>query len=155
MSQPNKSHSPCQNGDEAENEEPLSDSDVDRIVGVGDNLDLEVPYAFCYSIIYIVLQLAAFDSKSLLNLILQVMDPPCTLHCELRPYQKQALHWMVQLEKGRCMDEAATTLHPCWEAYRLADKYGMFAAFFHFSICWLRVGSPMIFTFSGGILLFI
>lgn len=21
------------------------------------------------------------------------------------------------------MDEAATTMHPCWEAYRLADKY--------------------------------
>jgi len=21
------------------------------------------------------------------------------------------------------MDEAATTLHPCWEAYRLADRY--------------------------------
>ncbi|KAI3420505.1 uncharacterized protein J3R85_012718 [Psidium guajava] len=92
LSQPNKSHNPCQNGDEAENGEPLSDSDVDRIVGVGDNLDLEE------------------------------MDPPCTLHCELRPYQKQALHWMVQLEKGRCMDEVATTLHPCWEAYRLADK---------------------------------
>ncbi|XP_010031449.2 DNA repair protein RAD5A isoform X2 [Eucalyptus grandis] len=92
LSRPIKSHNPCQNGDEAENEEPLSDSDVDRIVGVGDNLDLEE------------------------------MDPPCTLHCELRPYQKQALHWMVQREKGRCMDEAATTLHPCWEAYRLADK---------------------------------
>ncbi|XP_030453460.1 DNA repair protein RAD5A isoform X2 [Syzygium oleosum] len=92
LSRPNKSHNPCQNGDEAENEEPISDSDVDRIVGVGDNLDLEE------------------------------MDPPCTLHCELRPYQKQALHWMVQREKGRCMDEAATTLHPCWEAYRLADK---------------------------------
>lgn len=54
----------------------------------------------------------------------QEMDPPSTLKCELRPYQKQALHWMVQLEKGRCMDEAATTLHPCWEAYRLLDEYG-------------------------------
>ncbi|KAH9700025.1 DNA repair protein RAD5A [Citrus sinensis] len=50
------------------------------------------------------------------------MEPPSTLKCELRPYQKQALHWMVQLEKGRCLDEAATTLHPCWEAYRLLDE---------------------------------
>ncbi|CAL9014762.1 unnamed protein product, partial [Prunus brigantina] len=50
------------------------------------------------------------------------MDPPSTLQCELRPYQKQALHWMIQLEKGQCIDEGATTLHPCWEAYRLADK---------------------------------
>lgn len=51
------------------------------------------------------------------------MDPPDALQCELRPYQKQALHWMIQLEKGKCMDEGAMTLHPCWEAYRLADKY--------------------------------
>lgn len=27
------------------------------------------------------------------------------------------------MEKGRSMDETTTTLHPCWEAYRLADKY--------------------------------
>lgn len=51
------------------------------------------------------------------------MEPPSTLQCDLRPYQKQALHWMVQLEKGRCLEGAATTLHPCWDAYRLADKY--------------------------------
>lgn len=51
------------------------------------------------------------------------MDPPSTLQCNLRPYQKQALYWMSQLEKGNCMDEAGTTLHPCWEAYNLADKY--------------------------------
>lgn len=51
------------------------------------------------------------------------MDPPGSLQCELRPYQKQALYWMVQLEKGRSMDAEATTLHPCWEAYHLADKY--------------------------------
>lgn len=51
------------------------------------------------------------------------MDPPSTLQCELRPYQKQALYWMIQLEKGNYADEGATTLHPCWEAYHLADKY--------------------------------
>lgn len=56
-------------------------------------------------------------------LIFQEMMPPETLQCELRPYQKQALHWMVQIEKGRCFEEAATTLHPCWDAYSLADKY--------------------------------
>lgn len=59
---------------------------------------------------------------------------------------------MVQREKGRCMDDAATTLHPCWEAYRLADKYGMFVLLlvFFFSICLLRVGSLMIFSFQEG-----
>lgn len=72
--------------------EPISDSDVDNIVGVGYSSEIEE------------------------------MEPPSTLKCELRPYQKQALHWMVQLEKGRCLDEAATTLHPCWEAYRLLDE---------------------------------
>lgn len=52
------------------------------------------------------------------------MDPPSALLCELRPYQKQALHWMNQLEKGRYLEDAATTLHPCWDAYHLEDKYG-------------------------------
>ncbi|RVX20005.1 DNA repair protein RAD5A [Vitis vinifera] len=71
---------------------PFQDTDLDNIVGVGDNSYLEE------------------------------RDPPSTLQCELRPYQRQALHWMIQLEKGPCMDEAGTTLHPCWNAYRLADK---------------------------------
>ncbi|MBA0728763.1 hypothetical protein Golax_001639, partial [Gossypium laxum] len=88
----NKFKNPSQNGNEVENDESISDADLENIVGVGDNSELEE------------------------------MDPPSTLQCELRPYQKQALQWMFQLEKGNCMDEAATTLHPCWEAYRLADK---------------------------------
>ncbi|OMO58307.1 SNF2-related protein [Corchorus capsularis] len=88
----NKFKNQSQSGDEVENEESISDADLDNIVGVGDNSELEE------------------------------MDPSSTLQCELRPYQKQALHWMVQVEKGHCMDDAATTLHPCWEAYRLADK---------------------------------
>ncbi|ONK56914.1 uncharacterized protein A4U43_C10F14580 [Asparagus officinalis] len=29
---------------------------------------------------------------------------------------------MVHMEKGSNLEEAATTLHPCWDAYRLADK---------------------------------
>lgn len=79
-------------GNKDEGEEGISDADVDTIVGLGDSSKLEE------------------------------MDPPSTLQCELRPYQKQALHWMVHLERGKTMDEAATTLHPCWEAYRLAGK---------------------------------
>ncbi|WCJ41699.1 DNA/RNA helicase protein [Euphorbia peplus] len=77
---------------EVENEESISDADLENIVGVGDNSELEE------------------------------MDPPSTLQCELRPYQKQALYWMTQLEKGKHSDDGATTLHPCWEAYHLADK---------------------------------
>ncbi|KAG5403540.1 hypothetical protein IGI04_009659 [Brassica rapa subsp. trilocularis] len=75
-----------------ENEHCISDGDLDNIVGVGDSSDL------------------------------QEMETPHKLLCELRAYQKQALHWMTQLEKGHCTDEAATMLHPCWEAYYLADK---------------------------------
>ncbi|CAH2072145.1 unnamed protein product [Thlaspi arvense] len=78
------------NGDE--NEQCISDGDLDNIVGVGDSSGLKE------------------------------METPHKLQCELRPYQKQALHWMTQLEKGNCTDEAATMLHPCWEAYNLADK---------------------------------
>ncbi|XP_061345365.1 DNA repair protein RAD5A [Gastrolobium bilobum] len=87
-----KSEHPSQNGNENGNEDSISEIDLENIVGVGSNSELEE------------------------------MDPPGNLLCELRPYQKQALYWMVQMEKGRPMDETATTLHPCWEAYRLADK---------------------------------
>ncbi|XP_023768797.2 DNA repair protein RAD5A [Lactuca sativa] len=80
------------NGSTVETEETISDNDLDNIVGVANGSELEE------------------------------MEPPNTLLCELRPYQKQALHFMVNLEKGPCVDDAATTLHPCWDAYHLADK---------------------------------
>ncbi|CAI9289949.1 unnamed protein product [Lactuca saligna] len=80
------------NGTSVETEETISDNDLDNIVGVANGSELEE------------------------------MEPPNTLLCELRPYQKQALHFMVNLEKGPCVDDAATTLHPCWDAYHLADK---------------------------------
>ncbi|XP_062105253.1 DNA repair protein RAD5A isoform X2 [Humulus lupulus] len=92
-----KLRNPSANENEGEDEEPISDADLENIVGVGNSSELEE------------------------------MDPPGTLQCELRPYQKQALYWMTQLErleKGRCTDGAGTTLHPCWEAYHLADKRG-------------------------------
>lgn len=62
--------------------------------------------------------------------MIQEMDTPVALQCELRPYQKQALHWMSQLEKGKFFDEGVSTLHPCWEAYHLADKYVGFLQYF-------------------------
>ena len=51
------------------------------------------------------------------------MEAPSTLTCNLRPYQKQALYWMSESEKGIDVDKAAETLHPCWEAYRICDEY--------------------------------
>ncbi|RVW54344.1 DNA repair protein RAD5A [Vitis vinifera] len=77
-----KFKNPSPNGNEVENEESISDTDLDNIVGVGDNSYLEE------------------------------RDPPSTLQCELRPYQRQALHWMIQLEKGPCMDEQEQPFTP-------------------------------------------
>ncbi|CAM6085783.1 unnamed protein product [Calypogeia fissa] len=54
------------------------------------------------------------------------MDPPSNIVCELRPYQKQALFWMTNMETGRDLEEAAKTLHPCWEAYCLGDEKSVF-----------------------------
>ncbi|KAF3487300.1 hypothetical protein F2Q69_00055108 [Brassica cretica] len=54
---------------------------------------------------------------------LEEMEAPSTLTCNLRPYQKQALYWMSESEKGIDVDKAAETLHPCWEAYRICDEF--------------------------------
>jgi DNA repair protein RAD5 len=70
----------------------VSDSELDDIIGISDSSALEE------------------------------RDPPDALQCDLRPYQKQAFYWMMQLEKGSSSQDAATTLHPCWEAYKLEDK---------------------------------
>jgi len=51
------------------------------------------------------------------------MEPPWTLTCNLKPYQKQALYWMAESEKGNKAEKAAESLNPCWAAYRISDKY--------------------------------
>ncbi|XP_062219182.1 DNA repair protein RAD5A isoform X1 [Phragmites australis] len=75
-----------------QDEETVSDSDLDDLIGITDS--------------------SALEERA----------PPDSLQCDLRSYQKQALHWMLQLEKGSSYQDAATTLHPCWEAYKLEDK---------------------------------
>lgn len=57
------------------------------------------------------------DSEHLLE-----MEAPSMLTAELRAYQKQALWWMTKLEQGAADEEAASSLHPCWESYRMADE---------------------------------
>jgi DNA repair protein RAD5 len=54
---------------------------------------------------------------------LEEAEPPSTLVSVLKPYQKEALFWMSQLEKGIDGDQAKKTLHPCWSAYKIVDKY--------------------------------
>uniref|UniRef100_A0A0D9W2C3 RING-type domain-containing protein n=1 Tax=Leersia perrieri TaxID=77586 RepID=A0A0D9W2C3_9ORYZ len=53
---------------------------------------------------------------------LEEAEPPSTLVSVLKPYQKEALFWMSQLEKGIDGDQAKKTLHPCWSAYKIVDK---------------------------------
>ncbi|XP_040374414.1 DNA repair protein RAD5B isoform X4 [Rosa chinensis] len=57
---------------------------------------------------------------------LKEKEPPSTLKFNLRPYQKQALHWMSEFEKGIDVEKSAPTLHPCWEAYRICDERASF-----------------------------
>ncbi|KAI5059598.1 hypothetical protein GOP47_0025917 [Adiantum capillus-veneris] len=89
---------------EEQGEEFLSDGEVDRLVGTTDARQLSE------------------------------MEPPATLACSLRPYQKQALHWMYKLESGIAVEEASRTLHPCWDAFHLPDR---------------RIDAVYINTFSG------
>ncbi|KAJ1701896.1 hypothetical protein LUZ63_001675 [Rhynchospora breviuscula] len=56
------------------------------------------------------------------NYNLAEAEPPRTLVCKLKPYQKQALYWMSGLEKGVNVEEASKTLHPCWSSYKLIDQ---------------------------------
>lgn len=44
------------------------------------------------------------------------MDPASSFKLDLRPYQKQALNWMVNMERG---DEAreGMSIHPLWQEY--------------------------------------
>ncbi|KAK9931068.1 hypothetical protein M0R45_018364 [Rubus argutus] len=81
-----------QNPEENKDEQAISESSLNKIVGAADVYDLEE------------------------------MEPPHTLRCVLKPYQKQALYWMSELEKGIDVEKARQTLHPCWAAYRICDE---------------------------------
>ncbi|KAI9397816.1 hypothetical protein POPTR_003G083400v4 [Populus trichocarpa] len=78
--------------DQEKDEQAFSESSLNKLVGAVDTYDLEE------------------------------MEPPWTLTCNLKPYQKQALYWMAESEKGNKAEKAAETLNPCWAAYRISDK---------------------------------
>ncbi|XP_024534461.1 DNA repair protein RAD5A isoform X2 [Selaginella moellendorffii] len=77
---------------EQKDTEDMPDSEVDHVVGTSDSRELKE------------------------------MEEPEGLECKLRPYQKQALFWMSQLEDGVTQGDAAKALHPCWSEYRIADR---------------------------------
>nr|XP_016462752.1 PREDICTED: putative SWI/SNF-related matrix-associated actin-dependent regulator of chromatin subfamily A member 3-like 3 [Nicotiana tabacum] len=61
---------------------------------------------------------------------LKEMDAPDTLMCCLRPYQKEALYWMSESEKGSDVEETSKTLHPCWAAYRICEERKVYVNIF-------------------------
>ncbi|KAM0963219.1 hypothetical protein ACFX15_021781 [Malus domestica] len=81
-----------QPSEESKDEQVVTESSLNKLVGAADVYDLEE------------------------------MEPSSTLTCVLKPYQKQALYWMSELEKGIDVEKAAQTLHPCWAAYHICDE---------------------------------
>ncbi|GAU25269.1 hypothetical protein TSUD_17820 [Trifolium subterraneum] len=73
----------------SEDEQALSESALNKLVGAAEVFDLEEKEA------------------------------PKTLMCSLKPYQSQALYWMTEIEKGGDDENAERNLHPCWSAYNL------------------------------------
>jgi len=49
-------------------------------------------------------------------------EPADTFAMELRPYQKQALHWMMSKEKDQRNKEREPSMHPLWEEYTWPTK---------------------------------
>lgn len=44
-------------------------------------------------------------------------EPADTFAMDLRPYQKQALHWMMAKEKDEKEEKKEVSMHPLWEEY--------------------------------------
>ena len=49
-------------------------------------------------------------------------EPADTFAMDLRPYQKQALHWMMAKEKNEKLSGSEKTMHPLWEEYKWPTK---------------------------------
>ncbi|KAK4138124.1 hypothetical protein BT67DRAFT_369919 [Trichocladium antarcticum] len=49
-------------------------------------------------------------------------EPADTFAMDLRPYQKQALHWMVDKERNVRNEEREVSMHPLWEEYTWPAK---------------------------------
>lgn len=49
-------------------------------------------------------------------------EPAETFAMDLRPYQKQALHWMIAKEKDEKVEGAEEAMHPLWEEYKWPAK---------------------------------
>lgn len=119
-------------------DQTLNESSLTKLVGAADMYNLDVSHmTVLFYLIHgpwrVMFHLWRFHSLCfcihwrVFIWIFQEMEPPHTLTCDLRPYQKQALFWMSELEKGIDVEKAAQTLHPCWAAYSVCDEYASFS----------------------------
>lgn len=49
-------------------------------------------------------------------------EPADTFAMDLRPYQKQSLHWMLSKEKDQKNEDRGVSMHPLWEEYSWPTK---------------------------------
>ncbi|KAI9777835.1 MAG: DNA helicase rad5 [Geoglossum umbratile] len=49
-------------------------------------------------------------------------EPADTFAMDLRPYQKQALHWMLEKERDEKAEHKQESMHPLWEDYSFPTK---------------------------------
>jgi len=63
---------------------------------------------------------------------LSEMETPNGMTYTLRPYQKQALKWMVDKETLVATVDKNKILHPLWEEYAFQNTLGIFFFFFFF-----------------------
>lgn len=61
---------------------------------------------------------AIYARASRNDMDLPEQDPPSSFKLDLRPYQKQALGWMVKMEGGEEDARQSLSLHPLYEEYR-------------------------------------
>ncbi|XP_061344667.1 DNA repair protein RAD5B-like [Gastrolobium bilobum] len=83
-----------------EDEQALSESALNKLVGAAEIYDLEEKEA------------------------------PSTLMCKLKPYQNQALYWMSEIENGIDAESTERNLHPCWSAYKICKGRTIYANIF-------------------------
>ncbi|KAK9413576.1 putative SNF2 family N-terminal domain-containing protein [Seiridium unicorne] len=75
--------------DEAEEGEELEQDQLDALYKKAQSFDFNTPQA----------------------------EPPSTFAMNLRPYQKQSLHWMLSKEKDLKNETRDASMHPLWEEY--------------------------------------
>lgn len=110
--------------EQTKDEQAVTEASLNKLVGTADVYDIKVTSIYLLSLPFAPFIRKKWGITWIFGFVhLQEAEPPSTLLCVLRPYQKQALHWMTELENGVDVEQAAKTLHPCWDAYHIADKY--------------------------------